>query len=205
VDRRCAWFLGAVGLLPLAFAFARADAGDAERVEPVRATLGDLRADPAAFVGREVRFELQLERRLATWQPFLTRFGPGDFAGFRAWADDAFLWERAAFEDPSERLFARLGAAPALVLAAGTQYERFEVTAIVRDVFLGEPWIEVLQARRLPEHVGEGGILHAARGLELLAQGNRDLARDQLQRARAGFLPAHAAAELDRLIAACDG
>lgn len=208
-----AWILGAFGALVLALAGLRAAAAapqddvagvPAPENDPPAAALSDLRGDPAAWLGREVRLIVQRERELDAWQPFLSRFGPGDFAGFRAWGDGAFLWERAAFLDPAPRLFARRGGAAARVLQAGQPYDRFAVRAVVREVFQAEPWIEVLDARRLPEKVGEGAILHASRGLELLAEGSRDLARDQLQRARAGLIPAHAALELDRLIATCD-
>jgi len=207
MDLRWIGTRAACGLLLATLLTASAGGSDGEptpALEPAEAALAELRAEPAAFVGRTVRFTLQLDRELDAWQPFLTRFGPGDFAAYRAWPDEAFLWERKAFDDTTSRVFARRGTAPELVLGGGRSYDRFAVTAVVRDVFLGEPWLEVTDARRLTEAVGEGAILHASRGLELFAQGNRELARDQLERARAGMLPEHARAELDRLIERCD-
>ena len=166
--------------------------------------LSSLRATPAAHLGDEVSFVFQLDGEVDTWNPYLTRFGPGDHQAFRGWSDDAFLWERPSFEDALPYLFARRGSPAAATLAAGRNFERFEVTGIVREVFLGEPWIEVTMVTRLVEHVSEGAILHAVRGLELLRQGQPEMARAQLERARAGLLPSHAAEELDRLLEACE-
>jgi len=173
--------------------------GPLERVE-----LSALRAAPAQHLGAEVSLVIQLSEEVEGWNPFLTRFGPGDYQGFQVWSDDALLWERAAFEDPSRFFFARKGTPAALILRGGRAHERFEVRAIVRDTFLGEPWVEVMSARRLAEHVSEGAILHAARGLQLLEGGRRELARAQFERARAGSLPPHASEELERLLATCD-
>lgn len=195
--------LGLLGLFPLLLPPLQGAEEPAPPAEPAPVTLSELRADPPAHLGREVLCVLQLGEATPDCNPYLTRFGRGEYQRFRAWSDERFLWERAAFDDPAPYVFARRGTPAAAALAAARPYERFEVRAVAREIFLGEPWIEVLSAQRLPEQVSEGAILHAARGLDLLLEGNDDLARGQLERARAGFLPEHARAELDRLIATC--
>ena len=194
--------LGLLSALPLLPAL-RAGEEPPPSDEPPLVTLSGLRADPPAHLGQEVQCVLQLGDPVPAFNPYLTRFGPGEFLCFQAWSDERFLWDRAAFEDPAPYVFARRGTPAADLLAAARPYQRFRVRAVPREVFLGEPWIEVLDADRMHESVSEGTILHAARGLELLAEGNADLARGQLQRAKAGFLPEHARAELERLIESC--
>jgi hypothetical protein len=195
--------LALLGLFALLLAPAQGDEPPAPPAGHAEVALSELRADPPARLGQTVHLVLQLGDAVPTFNPYVTRFGPGDFLCFRAWSDEQFLWERAAFDDPAPYVFARRGSVAAAILAGGRPYARFEVVASVREVFLGEPWIEVLSAERLAEEVSEGAILHAVRGLELLREKNGALAAGQLERAKAGFLPAHARAELDRLIATC--
>ena len=175
-----------------------AEAGVVERI-----SLSALRAEPNLALGETVRFIVQLDATVEDWNPYLSRFGPGDHACFAGWSDDRFLWERAAYDDPAMRLFARHGSAAQRILAGGRRFERYELVGVVREVFLDEPWIEVESAQRLPNFVSEGTILHAARAIELLAEGHLDLAKAQLHRARGGFLPPSARAELDRLLEDC--
>jgi hypothetical protein len=186
-------------LLPWLGALEPAQALESMAESPPERALSDLARDPLADLGEEVRLVLQFGAPLASWNPYLTRFGAGDFAGYEAWGDERFLWERAAFDAPERTLFARRGSSAERVLADAKPYQRFLVRAVVREVFLGKPWIEILAAERLAEEVSEGSLLHAIRGLELLAEGQKDLARAQIERAAAGFLPAHARAELERL------
>jgi hypothetical protein len=195
--------LALLGGLPWVLPPARGGDEPTPPAAPALVTLSELRADPSAHLGEEVICVLQLGEAVPVFNPYLTRFGPGAFLRFAAWGDERFLWERAAFDDPAPYVFARRGTPAADALAAGRVYDRFEVRAVEREVFLGEPWIEVLAAQRLTEQVSEGALLHAVRGLDLLREGNAELARGQLERAQAGFLPEHARAELDRLIATC--
>ena len=53
------------------------------------------------------------------------------------------------------------------------------------------------------EEVGEGTIVHVGRARELWAQGQWDLALEQLERAKAGPLPQHALRELELQLLEC--
>jgi len=61
----------------------------------------------------------------------------------------------------------------------------------------GRPWIEVVSARRTREYVPEGTVLHAAQAEEFLEREAWPLALDQLDRALAAPLPAHARVRLE--------
>lgn len=167
------------------------------------ATLTAMRANPSSWLGRRARVVLQLRGEAPRWNPYLTRFGPADYVRFEAWCDRVHLWDRGAYDDPAPYLFAPRGSVAELGLRSAQPHERYEAVVVVRETFLGEPWVEVERVRRQPEMVTEGTILHAVRALELHAEGRCDLALEQFGRAGAASLPAHAREELDRLETAC--
>ncbi len=166
---------------------------------PVLVALRDVRRAPDARLGEELRMVVQLRGALASWNPWLTRFGELDYAGYAAWGDEQLTWEVREHFDVCERLFARRDSLAERLLRDARPYERFEVVAIVREIFLDEPWLEIVAARRLERQVTEGTVLHASRALALLELGRYSLAASELDRARTTALPDHATAELDRI------
>ena len=158
---------------------------------------------PSSFLGRTVVMRVQVQRRLESWNPFTTRFGDGEYAAWRAWSDEQLPWVEADFRAPRVRLFARLGGSAERALGKAAPHARFELTGVVRSVFAGRPWFEVLSARPLVRQIGEGCVLHASRGLELMEQEQWAGALAELERAASGGLPAHARVELERLQEEC--
>jgi len=190
---------GAAAGRPDAPAAVRLDGRDPPRVE-----LDRLRTECGAWAGRTVRFTLQLEGTVPSWNPYLTRFGTASHVAWRAWSGGQLPWRREDYEDPAPRLFAARGSEPARAIAHAVRFERFEAVGVVRAVFLDEPWIEVLELEPLGESIGAGTVLHASRALRLIGDGQWDLARSELDRARVPDLPEHALAELDRLLRVVD-
>ncbi len=156
--------------------------------------LAELRAAPARFLGEEVRFTLQFRALVEDWNPYLSRFEPGRWLALEVWPDELFTWDESVFAAPAGRLFLRRGGGFEPLARRARTYQRFEVRARVREVFLGEPWIELLELVPLEGEVGEGTILHVTRARELAAEGKFALALDQYERARAAPLPPHALA-----------
>jgi len=165
--------------------------------------LGELRANPMRFLGRRVRFVLQLDETAEAWNPYFSRFGPADWIAIQGWSDEAFTWEADVFESPAKRLFVRRSSRLVALVRRTPRYGRFRVTARVREVFADEPWLEVESLEPLREAVGEGTILHVGRALALIERGERELALSQLGRAKAAPLPPHARAEIERLEEEC--
>lgn len=172
-----------------------------DELDPVPVALGKLGAEGPLWLGRRVRFILQLKGERASWNPYLTRFGTRDWASFEGWPDERFLWEESAYDAPFTRLFVDRASALVELLRGAEIYRRFQVVAAVREVFLGEPWLEVLELEPLTEFVAEGTLIAVGRAEELAERGEIALALDQLERAKAAPLPAHALAELERRIA----
>lgn len=171
--------------------------------EPAPATLAALGADPLAHLGREVTFRFAVESFPETWNPFLTRFGRDDYIAVSAWADEQQLWLREEWENPAATLFARRGSIAERVIEGAPRYARFEATGRVRQVFLGRPWIEVERVQRLASELGEGTLLHASRAMQRMQAGQWTLAAQELERALAVDVPAHAREALDALRRDC--
>ncbi|MFN0245041.1 MAG: hypothetical protein ACKVWV_19325 [Planctomycetota bacterium] len=162
-------------------------------------TWEELRGRSTRYIGRPVRLEMQFHSQLATWNPFLTRFGPATFRAFRFWSDEQFLWDEGAHASPAARVFVRRGALIEEVLGNAAVFRRFELRVIVRETFGGEPWAEVIAVTPLAEHVTEAGLIHARRFVELCESGSTRLAETECERALAGSWPAKARSELVRL------
>jgi hypothetical protein len=183
--------LGAQGIAPAL----RPDPAPSAHAWPARAvTLGELRSAPGRFLGEEVRFALQFRALVEDWNPYLSRFEPARWLALQAWPDELFTWERPVFEAPAGRLFLRRGGGFEPLARRARTFQRFEARARVRELFLGEPWIELLELVPLDGEVGEGTILHVTRARELAGQGQFALALDQYERARSAPLPPHALA-----------
>jgi hypothetical protein len=168
----------------------------AQEAFPTSATLEELRSGPGRFLGHEVRFRLQFRALVEDWDPFLSRFEPGRWLALEVWPDELFTWDESVFRAPVGRLFLRRGGGFEPLARRARTYQRFEAHARVREVFLGEPWIELLELVPLECEVGEGTILHVTRARELAGEGQFALALDQYERARAAPLPPHALAAL---------
>ena len=132
------------------------------------AALGALHADPLASLGATMRVRFQFAEPLASWNPYLTRFGTDDYQAVRAWDDEQFLWNSDEWAHPLATLFARRGSAAARTLEGAPKYARFEARARVQQVFLGRPWIELLDIARLELEVDEASLLHASRATLLI-------------------------------------
>jgi hypothetical protein len=164
---------------------------------PRAATLHELRTHPGQALDQELRFPVQFKGRVEDWNPFVSRFGPMDWLGFQAWPDERFTWEPAVWDDPAPRLFVRRGSPAEARVRAAREHARYAVTGRVREVLLGEPWIEVEGFERLEGEVGPGTIVHVQRARDLVQEGQFELAIDQYERAKAAPLPPHARAAIE--------
>lgn len=171
--------------------------------EPALDPYKDLVAHPERHLGETIRFAFTLESKLETWNPYLTRFGTSGFDCVLGWSDESFPWLRADYENPSIRLFLRDGTRAQHAAKTARPYKRFAVTGVVRELFAGQPWIEVIALDRLEASLNEGTVLHAERGVREMQAGQFTLAIEDFERARVGILPRVSADELDRLIGEC--
>ncbi|MFT5050278.1 MAG: hypothetical protein ACI8QZ_001679 [Chlamydiales bacterium] len=186
--------VGAVGALPAA------------SVEPELGTVAyELLAEqPGSYLGRELRLVMQFHSLEESWNPFLTRFSPTEFIAARGWTDAQLPWVRSEFERTPVRVFAsRRADVLTRFFGLGQRHERIALTCVVREVFAGQPWIEVLAAEVLQESIPEGSVLHAIRALDFEQKRAFGLALGELERARAAPLPKHATLALAEIEERC--
>ncbi len=170
---------------------------------PPLATWQELCDRPSRWLGKTVRLRIQFQGRVETWNPYLTRFGTRRFAAIQAWADEQLPWVKAEFDAPAERLFLRRGEACEWALESAQPSARYEVTAIVREVFLDLPWTEVVQVLPLPERITEGTVIHAGKAQALMDARSWKLAELEIDQATTDSLPPRAREELERMRTQC--
>ncbi len=151
--------------------------------------LAEIRKRPVFFRGETVQFILQVGAENPTWNPYLTRFDTKRYQSWNAWADSQAIWHYPDYLDSASRFFARRGSKAAMFLTDAAPYERFLVTATVRTIFMGEPWIELHMATPLEHSLGKGSLLHASRAMDFAADDLFRAAVDQFKRALAAPLP----------------
>jgi hypothetical protein len=183
----------------------RSEVGTTEAAVPIFEVVdaADVWAHPSRYIGRRITITLQTHSHPETWNPFVTRFGPGEFSCLRGWSDAQRPWLSADFERPLLRVFARRGGAADWAVEDAERYQRFELSCEVRAVFGDVPWLEVIGAKPLVRKLGDGAVMHAARGLDFMQKELWDAARLELERAIGGALPKPALTELEGLIERC--
>lgn len=163
--------------------------------------LADLRRLPSRALGQPFRVHAVVCEIGGAWEPYFTRFDRATWRRVALWSDDARLWERAAFDDPLAFAFVRKGSALDERLSTYSAYDRVVVEGVVREVFAGEPWVELWSVRSAEPGLTEAGVFHAVRALEAQAKGLGPLARSELDKALAAPLPEHQRAALEELAA----
>lgn len=163
----------------------------------------DLCDRPSRWLGKKIRLRFQYQGRVDDWNPYLTRFGSRRYGAIQAWSDEQLPWVKSEFDAPIVRVFFPRGESCASVLDQAQVNGRYEVTAMVREVFLDVPWTELLEVVPLSERIGEGTIIHAGKALELMQRSDWKLAELEIEQAITDSLPPPARAELERLRAEC--
>ncbi|MBL8857614.1 MAG: hypothetical protein JNL28_03795 [Planctomycetes bacterium] len=170
---------------------------------PALVTWRDLSDNPCRWLGRKVRVRMQFESELADWNPYMTRFGRGQFDALRGWSDGQFPWIEAEYNSPEVLFFVRKGSAEQHALDDAATYSRYEFTVVVREVFLDTPWAEIVAVHTMPEQIREATVIHAARAIDLMEKQAWRLARLELDVALEAPLPEAAGNELKRLVEIC--
>jgi hypothetical protein len=170
---------------------------------PPLVTWEELCEHPSRWLGKTVHLRIQYLDPVERWNPYMTRFSAPRFAGVQAWADEQLPWIRTEYDAPLVRLFTLREGSCAWAFQSARRGDRFEVTAVVREVFLSLPWTEVVEVLPLPERIGEGTVIHAGRALDLMGKKAWKLAELEVDQAMTVNLPERARTELLRMKDAC--
>ncbi|GEM_PF-1347342 len=155
-------------------------------------TWEEVNAQRAQPMQGDLQLAFQFHSLEQDWNPYCLPFSKRTHIAVRAWSDNQLPWIRSDYDNPAARYFVKRGSFAERLLAKATPHERFVVVGRVRAQFLGQSWIEVVAATPAREQIPLGSVLHASRALDLFDRGATELGLEQLLRALAAPLPAHA-------------
>lgn len=178
-------------------------AGGGEDSPVVPTTLTAVREHPHAFRNVRVTFTVQYAWLGKIQNPFFTRFVPSHFANFHAWADEQPIWRRKQYDDVFGLLFLSKNNPQLPELFDLRTYDRVRVTAIVRNTFQGEPWIEVTELERVSGGVNTGTLAHLYRGEFFMKQRKWRAAISELSLVGLGDVPDAVRAAVHKNLGTC--
>jgi len=116
-----------------------------EMADAKPASLGDLVRSPREYVEVPVRVKVVFHQTGSTYNPYFTRFTTDVYANFSAWPENARLYEKRDYERAYPFFFVQRFNPAFKKLRTLRSVTPVEVVAVVRDVFRGQPWIEVIK------------------------------------------------------------
>jgi hypothetical protein len=174
-----------------------------EKAKAVSTTLTKIRKTPDAFKNVRVRFAIQFVSLGKVQNPFFTRFVPQRFANFHCWADEQQIWNRSQYEDIFGLLFMAKDNEQLSAIYKMKAYQRIMVTAVIRNTFQGDPWIEVVQFEHLEKAVDTASLSHLFRGHLCMQKKQWGRALAELSLAPGDHLPDHVMARIHKDLARC--
>jgi tetratricopeptide (TPR) repeat protein len=167
-------------------------------------TLSQIRSTPEAFKSIRVRFDAQYCAVGRIYNPFFTGFVPSDFANFVLWGAEQPIWRQDDFNDMYSLAFvAKRNEKTLQNMYELAVYDRIQVTAIVRNVFQGKPWMEIEKIRVLDDKVTTATLSHLFRGETLMQRREWRRAIAELSLAPADGTPEPVLAAVARNLGTC--
>jgi tetratricopeptide (TPR) repeat protein len=106
-------------------------------------TLGEILRHPHAFVDVRVEFKLYFNQPGESYNPYYTRFTEELYGNFTAWPIDARLYDKRDYQRTYQFFFMTRQSKKWKKLQGLDRMTVIEVTGYVREVFRGQPWIEI--------------------------------------------------------------
>ena len=192
--------------LSLAFctpAVATGDGDDRPKGKVVETTLSRVRRSPDAYKGVWISFEMQFTSIGRIQNPFFTQFVPSMYTNFYGWAVEQPIWRKGDYDDVYGMLFMDKKNDQLDRLYRLKTYQQVKVTGVVRSVFQGEPWIEVVSFTELSNKVNTAVLAHMYRGEEFMKKREWNKAISELSLAPAADAPRSVLATVHKNMAIC--
>ena len=170
----------ALGALACAAAHApaRAEGWFKEMDQNKLVAFADVLKEPREYVDVPVKLHVYFQRPAKNFNPYFTRFIEELWGNFAAWPIDAKLYQKRDWERPFPFFFVAKSSKVWGQVQDVRRVTAIELDAVVRDVFRGQPWIEVTGYRTIGEGLTEDDVRDVARGDALFHAGKyRDAAR----------------------------
>ncbi len=159
-------------------------------------TLTSVRKNPESYRDLPVQMEIQFHELRHAKNPFFTRFSADGYLSFAAWGGEQSLWHREDYLNDHPLFFVDRGAPMRRTLLEAKIYDRIRVTAVVRDVFKGVPYLEVTKAEIVDSRLTEATIVAAARAEQAAQEGETASALSFYEQALRGKIPDESKAQL---------
>lgn len=169
----------------------------------VSTTLTQVRAHPDAFRNVKVQFDVQFATLGGVSNPFFTQFVPTDFANFHAWAVEQPIWRKSVFDDVFGLLFISKSSDQLQELYNTGTFQRLRCTALVRNTFQNQPWIEVVSYEKLDEQVDWATLSHLYRADQWMERRQWQQALSELSLGSQGNNPADVLTEIYKSMGIC--
>lgn len=152
-------------------------------------TLANVRKSPEAYRGLAIRMEIQFNEFRKNWNPYFTRFTHDNYASFAAWSGEQALWKRDEYTNDFGFFFVSRNSAVTRKVMECKKYDRVNVEVIVRDVFRGIPYIEVMKLDTVDDSLTEATIIAGAKAEKAAEEGDTATALAEFERAMRGHMP----------------
>jgi tetratricopeptide (TPR) repeat protein len=165
-------------------------------------TLGELLRNPRKYIDLPVRIQLYFSKSGKAYNPYFTRFNEDMYMNFSAWPLDARLYEKRDFQRAYHMFFIQRASMKLWKnLFEEDRITPIEVKAVVRDIFVGQPWIEVLDYDEKSAGLSENDVRNAVRGEALYQMGRYEEAALGYRKAIKGNHPRNIKVDLMRRLA----
>ncbi len=176
-------------------------------VEPegqvVSTTLTAIRQNPEAYKNVWVSFTAQFAAIGRVSNPFFTQFVPSEYANLHVWADEQAIWQEEDYRDVFGLMFLSKESELLQSLYKQKVYQRLSFTAVVRNTFQGQPWIEVIGFSEVSGKLNTATLAHIYRGEKYMAERQWTKAISELSLAPAANVPQAVLAEIHKELATC--
>ncbi len=161
-------------------------------------TLNDVLKTPREYVDVEVKFKVYFDAAGRNFNPYFTRFNEETWGNFSAYPIDARLYDKRDFPRPYPFFFASKMDKTWKKVKDVDHLRVIEITGVVRDVFQGQPWIEVVDWSGSGGGLSEDDIRDVIRADANYVAGNYKDAARLYERADSSSLPGTVRADLQR-------
>jgi tetratricopeptide (TPR) repeat protein len=161
-------------------------------------TLTDVLKTPREYVDVEVKFKVYFDAAGKNFNPYFTRFNEECYGNFSAYPIDARLYDKRDFPRPYPFFFASKMDKTWKKVKDVDHLRVIEITGVVRDIFQGQPWIEVLDWSGSGGGLSEDDIRDVVRADANYVAGNYKDAARLYERADSSSLPGTVRADLQR-------
>jgi len=164
-------------------------------------TLGEILRHPHAFVDVRVEFKLYFNQPGESYNPYYTRFTEELYGNFTAWPIDARLYDKRDYQRTYQFFFMQRQNKKWRKLQGLERMTVIEVTGYVREVFRGQPWIEIEKFRTTSGGLRPRDVRYVVNGDAYYAAGKYKQARRYYTKAISRRLPGLVRADLYRRLA----